>query len=157
MARAHGAAASAEAEFVIGALLALLRRVPVISDEGLLVGRELGASTVGIVGLTPGAECLARLTRGLWRHRARLRPLGARQRPGLGRHRHPPGAAGELVRDSDSLCLLMSWYPRHDSLFGERLLSLAKPNQVVVSLTALAHLRRPGAGPCAAARPLAAA
>jgi D-3-phosphoglycerate dehydrogenase len=35
----------AEAEFAIGALLQMLRRVPVINAEGLLVGRELGGAT----------------------------------------------------------------------------------------------------------------
>lgn len=157
VARAAGAAAAAEAEFVIGALLALLRRVPIISDEGLLVGRELGASTVGIVGYTPGAECLARLLEGFG-----AAVLGY----DLGMHASDPAWAqagirpvplAELVRDSDSVCLMMSWFPRHDSLFGERLLALAKPNQVIVSLThsrifddqALAHALRHG--PLAAA------
>jgi D-3-phosphoglycerate dehydrogenase len=37
----------AEAEFIIGALLQMLRRVPVLNGEGLLVGRELGGTTVG--------------------------------------------------------------------------------------------------------------
>ena len=36
------ASAAAEAEFMIGALLPMLRRVPVVGAEGLLVGRELG-------------------------------------------------------------------------------------------------------------------
>jgi D-3-phosphoglycerate dehydrogenase len=35
-------APQAEAEFMIGALLQMLRRVPVVNGEGLLVGRELG-------------------------------------------------------------------------------------------------------------------
>ena len=48
--RASGASAQAEAEFVIGALLQLLRRVPVVSAEGLLVGRELGGARVGQIG-----------------------------------------------------------------------------------------------------------
>jgi D-3-phosphoglycerate dehydrogenase len=157
VARAHGAAAAAEAEFVVGALLALLRRVPVISDEGLLVGRELGASTVGIVGLTPGAECLARLLEGFGATVLGYDLSVHASDPAWASTGIRPVPLAELVRDSDSLCLLMSWYPRHDSLFGERLLSLAKPNQVVVSLThsrifddqALAHALRHG--PLAAA------
>ena len=59
--RAPTAAASAEAEFVIGALLALLRRVPVQGADGQWVGRELGCATVGLVGLTPAARQLATL------------------------------------------------------------------------------------------------
>ena len=42
------ASAQAEAEFAVGALLQLLRRVPVVNAEGLLVGRELGGATVGL-------------------------------------------------------------------------------------------------------------
>ncbi len=43
------ATAQAEAEFMIGALLSLLRRVPVVGSDGMLVGRELGAATVGLI------------------------------------------------------------------------------------------------------------
>ena len=57
--RSATATAVAEAEFMIGALLALLRRVPVESAEGLPVGRELGGSTIGLL-----AWCLPR---GHWR------------------------------------------------------------------------------------------
>jgi len=32
---------------MIGALLSLLRRVPVVGSDGMLVGRELGGATVG--------------------------------------------------------------------------------------------------------------
>ena len=57
--RSLTATASAEAEFVIGALLALLRRVPVLSSDGMLVGRELGCATVGLIGMSPAARMLA--------------------------------------------------------------------------------------------------
>lgn len=134
VARAGNASAAAEAEFAVGALLALLRRVPIISDEGLLVGRELGACTVGIVGATPTTAPLARLLVGFG---ARL--LG--YDPGV--HALDPSwaqagvrAVGllQLVRDSDAVCILLNHYPRFNGLFGERLLSAAKPNQVIVSL-----------------------
>ena len=55
------ASAAAEAEFMVGALLQMLRRVPVLSAEGLLVGRELGGATVGLIGMTPAARPLAQL------------------------------------------------------------------------------------------------
>jgi phosphoglycerate dehydrogenase-like enzyme len=155
--RAVAASAAAEAEFVVGALLALLRRVPILSDEGLLVGRELGASTVGIVGATPTTLQLASL----------LEAFGARvigYDPGL--HADDPSwtqagirgvALADLVRDSDSVCVLLTHYSRFSGLFGERLLLSAKPNQVIVNLghstlfdeTALAHALREG--PLAAA------
>ncbi len=57
--RSSTASAVAEAEFMIGGLLAMLRRVPVLNGEGLLVGRELGGSTVGLVGMVPTARSVA--------------------------------------------------------------------------------------------------
>ena len=59
--RSLTATAEAEAEFMIGALLSLLRRVPVVGSDGMLVGRELGGATVGLIGLT------------LWHHSGRAR------------------------------------------------------------------------------------
>ncbi|MFX5562862.1 hypothetical protein ABTD73_20650, partial [Acinetobacter baumannii] len=59
--RSQASTASAEAEFAVGALLSLLRRVPIEGSDGLKVGRELGCSTVGLLGLTPAAEVLAQL------------------------------------------------------------------------------------------------
>ena len=50
-----------EAEFAIGAMLQLLRRVPVRSNDGLLVGRELSGATVGLLGMTAAARPLAEL------------------------------------------------------------------------------------------------
>ena len=66
--RSVTASAVAEAEFMIGALLALLRRVPVVSAEGLLVGRELGGATIGLIGMVPARvrwrSCSPRSARG---------------------------------------------------------------------------------------------
>lgn len=155
--RAVAASAAAEAEFVIAALLALLRRVPILSDEGLLVGRELGACTVGIVGATPATMQLAGLLQGFG-----AQVLG--YDPGL--HVEDPswtqaGIRGtpllDLMRDSDAVCVLLTHYTRYSGLFGDRLLALAKPQQVVVNLghstlfdeAALAHALREG--PLAAA------
>ena len=128
------ASANAEAEFAIGALLQMLRRVPVINAEGLLVGRELGGSTVGIVGMASAARPLAALLEafgarvvgydpalhasdGLW-SRWEVQPLGLR----------------ELFEQSDGVCVLLTYFSRYRGLIGERLLGLAKPNQVLVSL-----------------------
>jgi len=46
--RTGSASATAEAEFAIGAMLQLLRRVPVRANDGQLVGRELGGTSVGL-------------------------------------------------------------------------------------------------------------
>lgn len=132
--RPASASAVAEAEFVIGALLQLLRRVPIINDEGLLVGRELGGAVVGVVGMAPAAKPLLRL----------LAAFGARvlaYDPGVHasdsmwpRAGVEPVGLRELMHTSDAVCVLLDYFPRFAGLFGERLLAECKPNQVLVSL-----------------------
>ncbi len=128
------ASAGAEAEFAIGAMLQLLRRVPVRSNDGLRVGRELSGATVGLVGMSATARPLAELlgafgarvigydpalhpTDGLW-ERWKIAPRGLR----------------ELVECSDVLCVLLHYFSRYKGLFGERLLPYGKADQVLVSL-----------------------
>jgi phosphoglycerate dehydrogenase-like enzyme len=132
--RPASAGASAEAEFVIAALLQMLRRVPVISPEGLLLGRELGGSTVGLVGLTPAVRHLAPL----------LSAFGALvlgHDPGV----HPgdplwarsgieAASLRDLMRQSDAVCVLLTVMPSCAGLFGEQVLAEGKRDQVLVSL-----------------------
>jgi phosphoglycerate dehydrogenase-like enzyme len=128
------ASANAEAEFAIGALLQMLRRVPVINAEGLAVGRELGGSVVGIVGMTPAARPLATL----------LDTFGARvigydpavhADDGLwDRWGVEPVPLRQLMEQSDSVCVLLSYYSRYHGLLGQRYLAECKPNQVLASL-----------------------
>ena len=54
--RSLTASARAEAEFVIGAMLSMLRRVPVRAPDGSVAGRELGGATIGLVGMPPSAR-----------------------------------------------------------------------------------------------------
>ena len=81
--RPASASAAAEAEFVIGALLQMLRRVPIIGEDGLLVGRELGGLTVGLVGMTATVKPLQQLLQAFGARVAGLRPGGARLGPDL--------------------------------------------------------------------------
>ncbi len=128
------ASAVAEAEFAIGAVLQMFRRVPIANDEGLLVGRELGSAVVGVVGMTSTAKPLAQL----------LRAFGARvvgYDPGLHasdpvwqRTGVEPLALSELMQTSDAVCVLLGYFARFNGLFGERLLGECKPNQVLLSL-----------------------
>lgn len=71
--RHSDATAPAEAEFMVGALLQRFRRLPVVSAEGPLVGRERGSATVGLIGMSPRPPnpCLG--CGGSWRARGRLR------------------------------------------------------------------------------------
>ncbi|MEO7151534.1 MAG: NAD(P)-dependent oxidoreductase [Burkholderiaceae bacterium] len=132
--RSLGATAQAEAEFMLGALLSLLRRVPVVGDDGMWVGRELGGATVGLVGMTPAARSITRLlapfgakvvgydpsmhaSDGLW-ERWGVRPLGLR----------------ELLEQSDAVCVQLNYFSRYHGLLGERFLPFCKPDQVLVCI-----------------------
>ncbi len=132
--RPGSASAAAEAEFAIGSMLQLLRRVPVRCSDGMLAGRELSGATVGLVGLPAAARPLAELlaafgakvkgydpavhmSDGLWA-RWKIEPLGLR----------------ELVEQSDVLCVLLNYFTRYKGLLGERFLPGCKPDQVLVSL-----------------------
>jgi phosphoglycerate dehydrogenase-like enzyme len=132
--RSLTATAEAEAEFMIGALLSLLRRVPVVGSDGMLVGRELGGATVGLVGMAPAARSMAQMLSGFksnivgydpsmhasdttWQ-RWQVRPLGLR----------------ELLEQSDAVCVQLNYFSRYHGLLGERFLPFCKPNQVIVSI-----------------------
>ncbi len=128
------ASAPAEAEFLIGALLQLLRRVPVLNAEGLMVGRELGGSVIGIVGMTSAAKPLADLLRSFGAQVVGYDPAlhvsdGLWQRWGV-----EALSLRELMRASDGVCVLLTYFTRYQGLFGERFLSECKLNQVLVSL-----------------------
>ncbi|MDE2275458.1 MAG: phosphoglycerate dehydrogenase [Burkholderiales bacterium] len=151
------ASALAEAEFMLGALLQMLRRVPIISGEGLLVGRELGGATVGVVGMSPTVKPLTHL----------LAAFGARTigyDPGV--HANDPmwsrsgvEAVGlqELMQRSDAVCVLLAYFPRFAGLFGERLLSESKRDQVIVSLSHSSLFNEPALARALSEGPLAAA
>ena len=134
VARALGASAAAEAEFVVGALLALLRRVPILSDEGLLVGRELGACTVGIVGVTASTQQLTRMVTAFGARAMGYDPGVHADAPAWAQSGLKPVTLLDLMRDCDAVCVLLNHYSRFNGLFGERLLSAAKVNQVIVSI-----------------------
>ncbi|MFN3859936.1 MAG: NAD(P)-dependent oxidoreductase [Roseateles sp.] len=133
--RSQSSTASAEAEFAIGALLSLLRRLPVEGSDGLRVGRELGCATVGLLGLTPAARVIAQL----------LQTFGTRvigYDPGC----HPSDAIWarwgieavglkELVQHSDGLVLLLPYFDRFRGLLGARQLAQGRSGQVWVVLS----------------------
>ena len=128
------ASAQSEAEFAIGAALQLLRRVPIVNVEGLLVGRELGSCSVGLVGMTAGARPLAQLLRAFGANAVGYDPglhMSDALWAGWGVR---PLALRELFEQCDVVCVLLSYFTRYRGLIGERYLSTCKPNQVLVSL-----------------------
>lgn len=150
--RSVTATAQAEAEFMIGALLSLLRRVPVIGADGLQVGRELGACTVGMIGMVPSARSMAQL----------LAPFGSKivgydpslhaSDPVWDRWRVRPLGLRELLENCDAVCVQLRCFTRYHGLLGERFLPFCKPDQVIVSIAhsglfdehALAHALNSG-------------
>jgi phosphoglycerate dehydrogenase-like enzyme len=133
--RPASASAAAEAEFVIGALLQMLRRVPIINDEGLLVGRELGGSVVGVVGISPAVKPLAQLLSAFGARTIGYDPSVHASDSMWSRAGVEPVGLRELIAGSDAVAVMLAFFPRYAGLFGERLLSEAKANQVLVCLS----------------------
>ena len=131
--RSLTASALAEAEFVIGAMLALLRRVPVPGSDGVMAGRELGGATVGLVGMPPSARAMARLLSGFEAKVIGYDPALHASDAGWGLWRVAPVGLRELVERADVLCVQLNHFSRYQGLIGERFLPHCKPNQVLVS------------------------
>lgn len=132
--RPSDATAQAEAEFMIGALLQMLRRVPVVNAEGLLVGRELASATVGLVGMGTAAQPTAQLLQAFGARVVGYDPALHASDPLWARWLVEPVGLRELMEQSDAVCVILTYFTRYQGLLGERYLSFCKPNQVLVSL-----------------------
>ncbi|MDH4287764.1 MAG: phosphoglycerate dehydrogenase [Aquincola sp.] len=132
--RSVTASAVAEAEFMVGALLAMFRRVPVLSPEGLLVGRELGGATVGLVGMVPAARSLAQLLAAFGSRVIGYDPAVHSSDNVWTRWRVEPVPLRDLMEQSDGVCVQLTYFTRYQGLIGERFLPHCKPNQVLVSI-----------------------
>ena len=128
------ATAQAEAEFMIGALLSLLRRVPVVGSDGMLVGRELGAATVGLVGMAPAARSMAQMLAGFGSRMVGYDPALHATDSVFERWRVKPLGLRELLEQSDAVCIQLTYFSRYHGLLGERFLPFCKPDQVIVSI-----------------------
>ena len=128
------ATAQAEAEFMIGAVLSMLRRVPVVGSDGMLVGRELGAATVGLVGMAPAARSMAQMLAGFGSKIVGYDPALHASDALFDRWKVKPLGLRELLEQSDAVCVQLSYFSRYRGLLGERFLPFGKPNQVIVSI-----------------------
>src|SRR6218665_1207554 len=128
------ATASAEAEFAIGALLAMLRRVPVQASDGMLVGRELGCATVGLIGMTPASRMLAQMLPAFGTRVVGYDPSLHQSDPLWVQWGIEPLPLRELMEQSEGLCVQLAYFPRYRGLIGERVLGFAKQGQVLVSI-----------------------
>ncbi len=133
--RSGAATGQAEAEYMLGAALNMLRRVPVYGADGLLVGRELGQSTVGLLGLTPASRVLAQILPAFGAKVLGYDPSLHESEDLWKQWNIPPVALRALMEQSDVLCVQLPFYPRYKGLLGHRVLGHAKANQVVVALT----------------------
>ncbi|WP_395699224.1 NAD(P)-dependent oxidoreductase [Aquabacterium sp.] len=132
--RPSNATAAAEAEFVIGAMLQMLRRVPVVNAEGLLVGRELGGSTIGLIGMTPTARPLAQLLGAFGARVVGYDPAVHASDPLWHRWKVEPVGLRELLEESEATSVMLSYFSRYHGLLGERFLPFCRPNQVMVCI-----------------------
>jgi D-3-phosphoglycerate dehydrogenase / 2-oxoglutarate reductase len=132
--RSQTATAQAEAEFMIGALLSLLRRVPVSGSDGMLVGRELGACTVGLIGMPPAAKAITGMLSGFGSKIVGYDP-SLHARDGVWeRWKVQPLGLRELLETADAVCVQLSYFSRYRGLLGDRFLPFCKQNQVIVSI-----------------------
>ncbi|HZE91486.1 MAG TPA: NAD(P)-dependent oxidoreductase [Rhizobacter sp.] len=132
--RSLTATAQAEAEFMIGALLSLLRRVPVVGSDGTLVGRELGACTVGLIGMPPAAKSITSMLSGFGSKTVGYDPSLHASDSVWNRWRVTPLGLRELLETADAVCVQLSYFSRYRGLLGDRFLPFCKPNQVIVSV-----------------------
>ncbi len=133
--RSATATAQAEAEFMIGALLSMLRRVPVSGPDGMRVGRELGAATVGLIGMPPAARAMASMLSGFGCRVVGYEPSLHASDGVWDRWKVVPMPLRELIETTDALAVQLNYFSRYQGLLGERLLSHCKPHQVMVSVS----------------------
>lgn len=133
--RGEAAGAAAQAEFVIGALLALLRRVPVLTEDGASVGRELGGITVGLVGMVSATPLLVPLLEAFGSRVVGYDPAVHASDALWGRWGVAPLPLRELLEQSEAVCVMLPFASRYRGLLGERFLPHCRRDQVVVSLS----------------------
>lgn len=130
--RSPEASAPAEAEFMLGALLTLLRPNPQAPHR--VVGRELAHCTVGLVGMDAGARRLATVLQALGTQVRGYDPALHANSAHWSRWGVQPVSLRELFEQSDAVCVQLPLYSRYVGLLGDRILPWCKPGQVLVSV-----------------------
>lgn len=134
--RSPDATAPAEAEFMLGALLTLLRPNPQSSLR--VVGRELAHCHVGLVGMGTGARKLSGLLQALGTQVCGYDPALHSSDAQWRRWGVQPVGLRELFEQADAVCVHLPFYSRYAGLLGERSLSGCKAGQVLVSVAPIA-------------------
>jgi D-3-phosphoglycerate dehydrogenase / 2-oxoglutarate reductase len=149
--RSHTATARAEAEFMMGAVLALFRQTTPIQDA-YFSARELGSATVGLFGMAPAARAMAKMLASFGSRVVGYDPTVHARHEAWARWRIQPLGLYDLLGQADAVCVQLTCFSRYRGLFGERLLSTCKPGQVMVCVghsdlfdaQALAHALKTG-------------
>lgn len=128
--RGVAASAPAEAEFVISALILLLRGGGATPSG---VGRELASATVGVIGMAPAARWISGMLSGFGSRLVGYDPSLHASDPLWGRWRIAPLALATLLAEADAVCVQLAAYSRYAGLLGGRFLEQCKPGQVLLS------------------------
>ncbi|HEY4066697.1 MAG TPA: NAD(P)-dependent oxidoreductase, partial [Burkholderiaceae bacterium] len=107
----------------------------VAGSDGMLVGRELGSATVGLVGMAPAAKSMVQMLSGFGSKIVGYDPALHASESVFERWGVKPLGLRELLEQSDAVCVQLSFFSRYRGLLGERFLPFSKPNQVIVSIS----------------------
>jgi phosphoglycerate dehydrogenase-like enzyme len=139
--RAH---VRSNAEFLLGALLMLMRRGmgPALAGHpqaSLRMGREMQGSTIGLLGLSPTAQSLAALLRAMGVHLTGYDPAIHYSSPLWANLQIRPVTLPELMAGADAISVQMHFASRYRGFINEQTLATCKPRQLWVS-TCRSHL-----------------
>lgn len=134
------AAVRSNAEYLLGALLVLMRRGIGSSLAGERhappqIGRELNGSVVGIFGLAPAAHTFTLLLRAMGARMIGYDPAVHHTAPIWERLDVRPVTAKELMANADAVSVTVLYASRYRGLVNDQLLAHCKPGQLWVGLT----------------------
>jgi phosphoglycerate dehydrogenase-like enzyme len=124
-------ASRAQAEFMLAAMLSLLRKVPVANVDGHWLGRELGGSTVGLFGLSRACKPLAQWLANMGAKVVGWDPELSAQDPVWSRWGITHLTQQALLQQADALCI--QWSPAQGLCLNDALMQFCKRHQVWVS------------------------
>jgi len=134
------AAVRSNAEYLLGALLLLMRRGIGSSLAGQRhappqLGRELNGAVVGIFGLAPAAHTFTVLLRALGAKLIGYDPAVHHSAPIWERLEVQPVTPKELMANADAVSVTVLYASRYRGLINEQMLAACRPGQVWVGLT----------------------
>ena len=138
--RPSTASVRSDAEYLLGALLLLLRQGIGQSWAGErhappLIGQELHGSVVGVLGLAPTAHTFTAMLGALGVKVIGYDPAVHHTAPIWERLQVQPVTAREVVAKADAVCVTVLYGSRYRGMINEKLLAHCKPGQVWVGTT----------------------